>query len=135
ISCLATFVLSLIFTRAMIAVNITDIPVERSSHSTPTPKAGGVAVVAGFFIGVWVLFLLNPPPVDFSWITLGLVVGALILGTALSLFDDIQHVPYRIRLLAQAAIAVVFVSVGMKIQCPPLAGMTGLPFVEFLLTL
>jgi UDP-GlcNAc:undecaprenyl-phosphate GlcNAc-1-phosphate transferase len=135
ISCLATFILSLIFTSAMITVNITDIPVERSSHSKPTPKAGGVAVVTSFFIGAWVLFFLIPPPFDFSWHTLGLVVGALALGAALSLFDDIKHVAYRIRLLAQTAIAVVFVSVGLKIQCPPLAGMVGLPFVEFLLTL
>jgi UDP-GlcNAc:undecaprenyl-phosphate GlcNAc-1-phosphate transferase len=135
ISCLATFILSLILTRLMIAANITDIPVERSAHDRPTPRAGGVAVVSSFFVGAWMLFRLNPPPFAVSWIVLGLVVGALTLGAALSFFDDIKHVPYRIRLFAQVAIAAVFVGVGIKIQCPPLAGMAGLPAIEFLLTL
>lgn len=135
IACLITFVLSLVFTRLMIFANITDIPVERSAHDIPTPRAGGVAVVVSFFMGAALLFYLYPPPHGFSWDALGLVAGATLLAAGVSFFDDISHVPYRIRLLIQGAIAMVFVGVGLKIQCPLLEGYVGLPVLEFFLTL
>lgn len=132
---LATFVLSLIFTRLMIAANITDIPVERSAHEIPTPRAGGAAIVVSFFIGAGILLYLFPPPHGFSWDVLGLVAGAILLGAGVSFLDDINHVPYRVRLIIQAAIAMVFVGVGLKIHCPLLEGFIGSPFIEFFLTL
>lgn len=142
ISFLATFLLSLLLTWGMIFVNITDIPGKRSSHHTPTPRAGGVAIVLSFFVGAGILFRLYPPPHGFSWDVLGLVAGASVLGAGVSFLDDINHVPYRIRLLIQAAIAIVFAGVGLKINCPLLEGLAGegggwsiLPFVEFFLTL
>jgi UDP-GlcNAc:undecaprenyl-phosphate GlcNAc-1-phosphate transferase len=130
-----TFALSLIFTRLMIAVNITDIPVERSAHDIPTPRAGGIAVVASFFLGAGLLFYLYPPQTDFSWVIISFVAGALLLGAGISFLDDIAHVPYRVRLLIQAIIAMVLVGVGLKINCPTLVGFVGLPVIEFFLTL
>lgn len=130
-----TFFFSFLVTRLMIVANITDIPVDRSAHDRPTPRAGGVAIVLSFFVGAWVLFQMKPPPHGVSWEVLGLVAGSALLGAGVSLVDDIGHVPYRIRLLVQAGIAMAFVSVGLKIQCPLLQGFVGLPVVEFLLTL
>lgn len=135
LSFLVTFFLSLLITRIMIFANVADIPDSRSSHNTPTPTAGGVAVVVSFFVGAATLFHLYPPPYGVSWEVLGLVAGASLLGAGVSLLDDITHVPYRIRLLVQAAIAIIFVGVGLKINCPLLGGFVGLPFVEFFLTL
>ena len=135
VSCLVTFVLSLVFTRLMIAANITDVPVERSAHEIPTPRAGGAAIVTSFFVGGGILLYLYPPPHGFSWDALGLVAGAILLGAGVSLLDDIDHVPYRVRLLIQAAIAMVFVGVGLKIHCPLLEGFEGLFAIEFCLTL
>lgn len=135
LSSLVTFTLSLVFTRLMIAANIIDIPVERSAHHVPTPRAGGAAIVASFFIGAGTLLYLYPPPHNFSWDALGLVAGAALLGAGISFLDDIGHVPYRVRLLIQAAIAMVFVGVGLKIHCPLLEGFVGLSTVEFCLTL
>jgi UDP-GlcNAc:undecaprenyl-phosphate GlcNAc-1-phosphate transferase len=135
ISFFITFAISLIITRLMIWANITDIPDKRSAHKIPTPSAGGVAVVISFFIGAGVLFSLYPPPNGYSSSILGLVAGAVLLATSVSLLDDIAQVPYRVRLLFQAAIAMVLVVVGLKINCPPLEGFIGLPIVEFFLTL
>jgi UDP-N-acetylmuramyl pentapeptide phosphotransferase/UDP-N-acetylglucosamine-1-phosphate transferase len=66
-----------------------DHPNERSLHSHPVPRTGGVAVLAGtvaafLFIGtqLWLPVLL-----------------ALLLGV-ISLYDDIYHLPTRIRLTA-----------------------------------
>lgn len=119
----------------MIIANITDIPVERSSHDVPTPRAGGAAIVVSFFVGAGILFHLYPPPHGFSWDVLGLVAGAIFLGAGVSFLDDIAHVPYRVRLLIQAAVAMVFVGVGLKIQCPPFESFVALPVIEFFLTL
>ncbi len=135
VSCLITFVLSLVFTRLMIVANIVDIPVERSAHDIPTPRAGGAAIVTSFFVGAGILLYLYPPPHGVPWDALGLAAGAILLGAGVSFLDDIDHVPYRVRLLVQAAIAMVFVGVGLKIHCPPLEGFVGLPAVEFGLTL
>jgi len=132
---LATFVLSLLGTKAMIYANIKDIPGDRSAHDFPTPRAGGLAVVASFFIGASILFQLYPPPYDYSWNVLALVGGVMLVGAIVSFLDDISHIPYYLRLLVQGMIAVVFVNVGLKIQCPPLEGFMALPVIEFFLTL
>lgn len=135
VSYIVTFFLSLMLTRIMIFANITDIPVERSAHDKPTPRAGGVAVVCSFFIGAALLFHMYPPPQDFSFSVLGLVAGGVLFGACVSLMDDVAHVPYRVRLLVQALIAMALVAVGLKIECPPLEGSAFLPVVEFILTL
>jgi UDP-GlcNAc:undecaprenyl-phosphate GlcNAc-1-phosphate transferase len=119
----------------MIFLNIADIPGNRSAHKTPTPRAGGVAVVVGFFAGSGLLFHLYSPPNGFSWGALGLISGVTLLGAGVSLLDDISHVPYRIRLLVQAFMAMIFVWAGLKINCPPLEGSVFLPIMEFVLTL
>ncbi len=36
--------------------SILDIPNHRSSHETPTPRGGGVAIVVTFFIGLWFMY-------------------------------------------------------------------------------
>ncbi len=135
ISFLVTFILSLLLTRIMIFVNITDVPGSRSAHNTPTPRAGGVAVVVSFFAGAGILFYLYPPPGGFSWDVLGLVGCVTLLGAGVSFLDDVAHVPYGVRLIVQVIIAMVIVGVGLKIHCPHLKGLTGLPFIEFFLTL
>ncbi|MBX9805952.1 MAG: undecaprenyl/decaprenyl-phosphate alpha-N-acetylglucosaminyl 1-phosphate transferase [Alphaproteobacteria bacterium] len=135
ISFLFTFVLSHLITRAMILINISDVPKSRSAHDMPTPRAGGVAVVVSFFGGASLLFYLYPPSHGFSWDVLGLVAGASLIGAGVSFLDDIGHVPYRLRLLVQACIAMALVAAGLKIHCPALEGLLILPFVEFFLTL
>ena len=135
ISFAATFALSVLITRLMISANIRALPEERSAHSQPNPSAGGVAIVISFFTGAFIFFNLHPPPYGFSPAGLGQVAGTAVLGAGVSLLDDIAHVPYRFRLLVQAAIALAFFSVGLKIHCPPLQDFTGISVIEFLLTL
>ena len=43
--------------RFMKARSVLDIPSERSSHTVPTPRGGGVAVIAAITVGM----LLYPP--------------------------------------------------------------------------
>lgn len=74
-----------------------DLPNERSLHSRPVPRSGGLAIVAGALAA----FVLVPAPVV-------LAVPALALA-CVSLADDWRGLPIALRLLAHAAAAAAFI--------------------------
>ncbi|WP_371366034.1 glycosyltransferase family 4 protein [Pseudomonas sp. QL9] len=102
---LAVFCLSYVLTRMVrgyaLAGNLMDVPNERSSHTAPTPRGGGVAIVLSFLLGLllsWCLGLLG------GWQTLGfLVAGGLV--AVVGFVDDHRHIPARWRLLGHFAAA------------------------------
>ncbi len=101
--CLAVFAAVLAGTRLVLAVlsrrAILDHPNERSSHSVPTPRGGGLAVVP-VLIAAWVVAAAwGAAPLAPTLILCGL---ALALG-ALSWIDDLNHLSPLWRLLGQAA--------------------------------
>ncbi|MHA6493808.1 MraY family glycosyltransferase [Pseudomonas borbori] len=78
-----------------------DIPNERSSHSVPTPRGGGVALVVTFLLALpWLAYRggLDDPVM---WAMLGSGGGVAVLG----LLDDHGHIPARWRLLGHLAAA------------------------------
>lgn len=99
---LAVFGLSYLLTRMMRSyalARLMDVPNERSSHSAPTPRGGGVAIVVSFLLGVllsWYLGLLGGMQV------LGFL-GAGGLVALVGFIDDHQHIPARWRLLGHFA--------------------------------
>ncbi len=81
--------------RYALAKNLIDIPNERSSHSTPTPRGGGVAIVAAFLAVLPVLML-------FDFVSVRLCLALWGAGTAVALtgfLDDHGHIAARWRLL------------------------------------
>lgn len=97
-----SLLISAFSTRAMIWINIADIPVERSSHIHSTPRAGGVAIVIGFscFIIAVDQFFLHILTPQILIIVIS-SVGVSVLG----LTDDIKPLPYKIRLALQFLLA------------------------------
>lgn len=81
--------------------SIMDIPNERSSHSIPTPRGGGVAIVVTFLISLVLLGCLQLQP--YAWLT-GLL-GAGTLVAAIGFMDDHGHIAARWRLLGHFAAA------------------------------
>jgi UDP-N-acetylmuramyl pentapeptide phosphotransferase/UDP-N-acetylglucosamine-1-phosphate transferase len=77
--------------------HLLDRPGHRSSHSQPTPRTGGLAIVLGALIGVLLCF--QPRAAFLVIIAIGAVVAAV------SLFDDIVSVPPIPRLLVQLVVA------------------------------
>ena len=77
-----------------------DIPNARSSHDTPTPRGGGLAVVVVFLAGILLLGWLGLVPDRLLLVLLppGLLVA--IIG----FLDDRRHIPARIRLLTLSLI-------------------------------
>jgi len=116
---------SAILTRLIIRLNIVDEPGSRSSHTHPTPRGGGLAIIGGFFIG---MIAIRVHPSLELW-SLGMIVSAILGLVLISLFDDFRSVPYRFRLIVQAIVSMMIVAAGLKIHLP-----TALPFLDVGLT-
>lgn len=86
-----------------LARELMDVPNERSSHSVPMPRGGGLAIVISFLIGLPVLLLFDLLSLKefLSFVTAGVIVA--IIG----FIDDHGHVAARWRLLAHFFAAAV----------------------------
>lgn len=73
---------------------IIDHPNERSLHSRPTPRTGGLAIWLGIIAGFVITVILFGLGHELAWI-----FGATLLVSLVSFIDDRAHVPVRIRLI------------------------------------
>jgi Fuc2NAc and GlcNAc transferase len=81
--------------------NVLDIPNARSSHSVPTPRGGGVAIVVAFLAGTIAACELHRISSSTAWSLFG---GGSIVAVV-GFIDDHRHIPARWRLLAHFAAA------------------------------
>ncbi len=95
-------------------------PNARSSHTTPTPQGGGIAVVIATAVGVLVaaaLSMVEPGAMLRLW---PLAAAVALLATAGAL-DDLFHLPVVPRLALQAvAVAAVLVTLPAEARIVPL---------------
>ena len=89
---------SLTYTIKEIAIKkaLVDIPNDRSSHTTPTPHGGGIAIAVAWFVGIAYLFIADKmrPRVKsklFEWDVIAVV----------SYLDDLYELKPRTRFLTQ----------------------------------
>lgn len=75
--------------------NVIDVPNARSSHTIPTPRGGGVAIVVSFLLAMIVLMFTGTGDVH---VLVGLVGGGALIATV-GFMDDHGHIPARWRLL------------------------------------
>jgi len=98
--------LALVFTgllrRYALANSIIDIPNARSSHSQPTPRGGGVAIVVSFLLAMPLLSIAGVA----SWSFCLALGGAGLFIAALGFLDDHGHIAARWRLLGHFAGAI-----------------------------
>jgi len=97
---------SLVMTGALrryaLSRSLMDIPNARSSHSVPTPRGGGVAIVLAFLAALPVLALADLLHWAVMWALLGAGAGIALLG----FLDDHGHIAARWRLLGHFAGAI-----------------------------
>jgi UDP-N-acetylmuramyl pentapeptide phosphotransferase/UDP-N-acetylglucosamine-1-phosphate transferase len=88
--------------------NVLDIPNERSSHTTPTVRGGGVAIVLVTLVGACIYALMNPA----QWtVVLPYTAGGLLVAV-LSWIDDVKvkELSPKSRLLMHFAVALIAVA-------------------------
>jgi len=93
------FLLSLVLTYGIkeyaLKKAILDVPNERSSHSIPTPRGGGLAIIITFLIGLLVFHK------EFSS-TLLLALFSVLPIVFVSLIDDVKSLTFKTRLIVQS---------------------------------
>jgi Fuc2NAc and GlcNAc transferase len=97
ISTLLTFAIR----RFALRSGLLDIPNQRSSHSVPTPRGGGLAIVLTTSVGIWVLELWGVVPLPLLLALLGGILVAFV-----GFIDDRRPTPTVIRLAAHIGAAV-----------------------------
>ncbi len=107
--------LSAAIVRRMISLGTLDYPGIRSSHAQPTPKGGGVGIVAAFVAGMALLYLgagrARVPDAPF----LGLIAASV--GIAIvSYTDDVRSWSFTVKLGAQLAASLVAVASGIVLR-------------------
>jgi UDP-GlcNAc:undecaprenyl-phosphate/decaprenyl-phosphate GlcNAc-1-phosphate transferase len=111
--CLA--LLSAALVRGMIAVRVMDAPDARKSHSRPTPKGGGVGIVAAFLVGIVVLYRFAEFARLAEQYFLG-VIAASVLIAIVSFLDDLWDWPFAVKLAAQLLAALAAVGSGVYVM-------------------
>lgn len=80
--------------RRWAAHRLLDIPNERSSHTRPTPRGGGIAIVVVTLVGC-IIFALMTSSTD--WLKLGAYLTGAILIAGISWLDDVRTLSSTIR--------------------------------------
>jgi UDP-N-acetylmuramyl pentapeptide phosphotransferase/UDP-N-acetylglucosamine-1-phosphate transferase len=90
---------------------VLDHPNERSSHKRPTPRGGGIVVVAVLIAAFWVIQVATDAPL---W-RLALLTAALLALAGISWIDDRRGAPVWLRLLVQlAAVVIGLIAIGIE---------------------
>jgi UDP-N-acetylmuramyl pentapeptide phosphotransferase/UDP-N-acetylglucosamine-1-phosphate transferase len=87
-----------------------DVPNERSSHTRPTPRGGGLVIVVGFFagLGLWLTLGGSLSPRALGWLA-----GAVLVASV-SFIDDLRSLPAAPRLVAHLAGALLLTLAGVQ---------------------
>jgi UDP-N-acetylmuramyl pentapeptide phosphotransferase/UDP-N-acetylglucosamine-1-phosphate transferase len=93
-----------------------DIPNARSSHLSPTPRGGGIGILAGIAAGLLLLTVQGAPlPRDLSIVLVGYLAIAILGGA-----EDVRPIPAPYRLVVQGVVAVAVVTMVGSVELLPL---------------
>ncbi len=86
----STTVLTLVLMKVGLHRGVLDIPNERSSHTSPVPRGGGLAIVITFLIFLIANMFLGFVRIDVS-VSWALIAGGTIVAS-IGILDDLGHV-------------------------------------------
>ncbi len=114
---------------------IMDIPNDRSSHSVPVPKAGGIAIVGTFLVGILAVYLLADVTMIRELYFAGFVSSALMVSI-ISFHDDLKGNSLFFRFGIQAIATTCVMAFGVVISefHVPLDGMAYLGLSKYAIT-
>lgn len=101
--------------RLMIAARLMDRPDGRKAHDRPTPKGGGIGIVAAFLVGIGVLYQFA----EFARLAdpyfRGVIEASLAIAVV-AFLDDVYDWNFSVKLGAQVLAALVAVGSGLYVQ-------------------
>ena len=99
----AVFLVSMVLTGVIrhfaLARGVLDVPNSRSSHVSPTPRGGGMAIVATVLLTVGIMYLRGCVPANLA---AALLIGGPIVALV-GFIDDLRSVSPSTRLAVQFA--------------------------------
>ena len=98
---LISFLLTPILRKYLLRKGVMDIPNERSSHSVPTPRGGGIGIVLSFLLALLMLTRRVVMPSNLNWALLG---GGLAIAVE-GFLDDHFLLSVRVRIMIHTAAA------------------------------
>ncbi len=93
------YVLAMLTQRAIL-----DRPNERSSHSIPTPRGGGLAVTAVLIAGAAACAMIWPAERAAAWPETWVVIAGIAALALLSWIDDLKNLSAAVRLIVHAVV-------------------------------
>ncbi len=101
--------------RLMIDLGVMDRPDPRKSHHRPTPKSGGVGIVAAFLLGTATLY-------EFAFFSRladpyfrGVILASALIAIV-AFLDDLRDWPFAVKLAAQIAAALAALASGLYVR-------------------
>src|SRR5580698_9937471 len=101
--------------RLMIAARLMDRPDGRKAHDQPTPKGGGIGIVAAFLVGIGVLYQFA----EFARLADPYFLGVIEASVAIAVvafLDDVYDWNFSVKLGAQVLAALVAVGSGLYVS-------------------
>ncbi len=128
---LASLLIAMIVVRAAIAYahrrGMMDLPGQRRSHVTPTPRGGGIGIVVAAWLTMPVALCVAPVPWPMP--VAGSLALSMMLVAAVGWWDDHRSLPVLprlgVQLLSAALMSVALVSGGMSFVWVPLLVLAG----------
>jgi len=96
--------LSALVVRAMIALRVMDTPEARKAHDRPTPKGGGVGIVAAFLAGLILLYGFAQFARLANEYFLGVIAAAFAIAVV-GFLDDLYDWSFQVKLSVQTLAA------------------------------
>lgn len=113
--CAGLAAVSALVVLVMLREGVVDRPDARKAHTRPTPKGGGLGVVAAFLLGVTVLYGYA----DFARLAdqyfRGVILAAVLIAIV-SYLDDLRDWPFIVKLAAQIVAALGAVGSGLYLR-------------------
>ena len=120
---LLSVLLAYLATRLAIALSlhrgILDLPNPRSAHSDPVPRMGGIGIVAGFYVsiaGLWMLEYLGFTGYGGPSRSVLIVLSACAGMAAVGLYDDLCHVTPARKFTLQLLLALGVAGLGIRFE-------------------
>ena len=110
------FVISLLSVKALLRFGglSHDVPNERSSHTAPTARGAGLAILLALIFGCSALYQLAIPVTESEQHALGLIFVTSVLIGAMGVLEDIRGLSVKLRFGIEAGLALLLALSGLR---------------------